>query len=255
MSKPLFGPPLPLAGPLVRCDACGVSVVSAEERGMRAGRWNVAGGTRSRTLRRQVRGRRRLLRLTAMTVIGWLVFAGWAPAASAMPLHWPSLSLPRLGAWLAGSPTLRVPVEHGGTAAGRPHYAPARATMAHRGAGRRPGRGPGQLPPYHPYRQPVHRYLTRALAGVGFNPVTSRFVASGSGATASLYRNRDGSYTKMVYPGQVNYRTASGTYRPINAALVAARNRWRETANSVAVSAALLAGDHAVGLVGFSGGE
>jgi len=222
---------------------------------MRAGRWCCAGGTGSRRPERPARRGRRLLRLTVLVTIGWFVIAGWAPAASAMTPRWPSLPLSRLTAWLAGSPVPRVPVQRGGTAAGRPHYVPASATRAGRGAGRRPGRGPGQLPPYHPYAPVARRYLTKALPGGGFNPATSRLVAPASTATSSLYRNTDGSYTKMVYPGPVNYRATSGSYRPINAALVAAGHRWRETANSVAVSAASLASSRSVGLAGFSGGD
>ena len=56
-------------------------------------------------------------------------------------------------------------------------------------------------------------------------------------ATSTLYRNRDGSYTRHVYPGPVNYRTANGAWHPIEPALERTPvGRFRETANAMALS-------------------
>ncbi len=181
---------------------------------------------------RSAHPKRRLARLAALVTLGWLLLAGWAPAASAMPMHWPAVPLPQLRAWLAGSPALRIPHQRGGTAAGHRHYVPASATRAGRGAGQPAGRGPGQLPPFHRRAPVFKRFRTGPGTTAGFNAATSRPVNSARSATADMYRNADGSYTKIVYPATVNYRSATGSYLPINTTLAAACHRWQETANS-----------------------
>ena len=64
----------------------------------------------------------------------------------------------------------------------------------------------------------MKRHVT-GLADLGvassFNPVTSTLVPSGTTASTDLYRNADGSYTRLEYPGAVNRRDATGAWVPI----------------------------------------
>jgi len=221
---------------------------------MLTGWWNRTDKTRREWPARSARRTRRLVRLAALVTLGWLLLAGWAPAASAMPMHWPTVPLSQLRAWLAGSPALRIPHQRGGTAAGRRHYVPASATEAGRGAGQPPGRGPGQLPPFRRRAPVFKRFRTGQGTTAGFNAATSRPVNSARSATADMYRNADGSYTKIVYPAAVNYRSATGSYLPINTTLAAAGHRWQETANSITVSVGALASDPRAGFVSFTRG-
>src|SRR5215472_13123762 len=208
-------------------------------------------------------GRRRswLIRLAMLSLVLWMPLALWAPAASAAQVTWPSLSLSGLLSWLAGPPpSPKVPVQESGSAAGRAHYVPASVTRAvARAAGRAPGRGPGQLPRYAPHGRSARRFDTGPYVGDGshsFSATTSRLLPGGSTATSDLYRNADGSYTRLVYLGPVNYQSSSGAWRPINTSLAAGPGgRWQETANSLRVSLAARAGDAALGTLDLGAGR
>src|SRR5271166_3909683 len=156
-------------------------------------RWLVS---RTSQLRRS-RSPHRAYRLPAVVLGIWLPLAGLAPAASAIPVHWPALPFTTLTAWLTGdtAPSPKLPVQETGTAAGRPHLVPASATRSvSKAAGHAPGRGPGQLPAYAPHPPSGHTLVTGPAATDGstsFSPQTSTLVASGSTATSSLYRNKD----------------------------------------------------------------
>lgn len=182
----------------------------------------------------------------------WLPLALWAPSASAVSAGWPSL--PGLRGLLLGTPAPQVPRQETGSAAGLGHYVPASATRAGRGSGRPPGTGEGQLPPYHPHAQPGHRYHT-GPAPAGFNRVTSHLVRPATTVTSGLYRNADGSYTRLMYPGPVNYRTASGAWASIDTSLSASDGRWRERANSLAVGFATRGDDAELASLGLGGGR
>ena len=171
-----------------------------------------------------------------------------APAAYASPLN---VKIPTrlavrssvmgLLSWLSGDHQAppKTPHQQGGTAAGKPHEVPAAVTRAvGRAQGHQPGPGHGQLPPYTVRAPKVAKDTTGAAIGVDhFNPATSTLIASKSTATADLYQNADGTYTRHVYATPVNYQTSSGTWAPIQTGLVAASGGgWREAANSIGVS-------------------
>jgi RHS repeat-associated protein len=188
-----------------------------------------------------------------------------APAAYASPLE---LKLPArssvrssvmdLLSWLTGDHPVppRTPHQERGTAAGKAHEVPAARTRAvARARGHRRGRGHGQLPAYKVHKPKVRKYTTGGAIGVShFNPKTSTLIAAKSTATADLYRNADGTYTRHVYAAPVNYQTSSGTWAPIQTGLVAASGGgWREAANSVGVSFAAQASGSSLGAMTFGG--
>ncbi|MEV0726977.1 LamG-like jellyroll fold domain-containing protein [Micromonospora purpureochromogenes] len=96
-------------------------------------------------------------------------------------------------------------------------------------------RGKGELPRYEPHR-PAAKTATTASAP-GFQASTSRRVASASAATADVFRNADGSYTRRVHQHPVNYKAADRTWKPINSTLTSsADGRPAVTANSFKLS-------------------
>lgn len=199
---------------------------------------------------------RRLPRLAARAIlvalVVWLPLSAAAPAAAAAGPLWPSVSLAGLRVWLAGPGRLPpVPRQETGIAPGRRHQVPAAVTReVSRAAGRAPGHGPGQLPVYAPHGPAGKPFVTGPDVGNGsasFSPATSKLVAGASTAASDLYRNADGSYTRLVYTAPVNYQAASGSWQRIDASVVAAAGgRWRERANSLGVSFAPAAGDPAL---------
>ena len=173
-----------------------------------------------------------------------------APPAGAAQLRMPSRAAIRSGledvwAWLTGAhqPAPVTPVQRSGSAAGRPHEVPAAVSRAvARATGRAPGVGRGELPAYRLHVPAARQDVTRPAPGTAvFNPRTSRLVAATM--ASDLYRNADGSYTRNVYAGPVNYRAASGAWLPVSTDLVTAGGRWRDGANSLAVSFAARADD------------
>ena len=197
--------------------------------------------------------------------------------ALAVPLAWPSgaggqhvtvpaagsvrSGLVRLAGWMAGdsAPALVLPRQQAGTAAGKPHIVPLSATRGLKHTtGRAPGTGAGQLPPWAahgPSGAPGGTYTSRpALAG--FDPATSTQVASGTTATSDLYRNADGSYTRMIYASPVNYQTPSGSWAAIDETLAQGTGgRWQERANSPAASFAAAGNDTALGALASADGS
>jgi RHS repeat-associated protein len=162
--------------------------------------------------------------------------------------------------WLTrGNPTLRLPAQQSGTARGLRHYVPASATRGHRGRGYPRGRGHGQLPPFKLHGPAKRTTRTGRFIGNGahsFNPLTSKPIMSKATATTTLYRNADGSHTRLIYPGPINYLTPNGAWHPINIRLVrASGGRLRETANATSVSLANKASDPNLVSVGFSPSE
>lgn len=152
-------------------------------------------------------------------------------------------------------PAPKTPVQQSGSAAGKAHSVPAAVTRAVANArGRAPGKGRGQRPAYHPHGPSARRFTTGPAHGV-FNARTSKVVASGTTARSVLYKNADGSYTRRVYSQPVNYKTPSGSWAPIDSALVkGAGGRWREKANSAAASFAASGADAALGTLATGGG-
>ncbi|ASW53378.1 hypothetical protein CIK06_03020 [Plantactinospora sp. KBS50] len=168
------------------------------------------------------------------------------PVGEGFPLSWMWSWLQIDRAWSAVG-LLGLPVQAGGTAKNKDHHVPAAATDAGRGAGRAPGRPPGALAPA---ARPV-REVRSGLAGNqpsdrSFDAKTSKRIATAASATSDVYRNRDGSYTRKVYDGPINYRANDGSWRPIDTALVRTGDRYRQRANGPTLSMATLAADPAI---------
>jgi RHS repeat-associated protein len=202
--------------------------------------------------------------VAALVVVTVLWLGAWAPAAGAATLsqRWPSPSLAGLRSWLAGpGPAARLPAEamgHVSKAARMGRQVPSAVTRAGRGRGRgrAPGRGRGQLPLYRPHAVRARRDVTptEGTAG-GFSLKSSRLVSSAMTATSDLYKNANGTYTRLAYAGQVNYRDGSGGFRPIRTALVPAAGGWREQASSLPVRLARQPGPAALLSAGLGGGR
>src|SRR5262249_34243396 len=70
-----------------------------------------------------------------------------------------------------------------------------------------------------------------------FDPKTSRKVSTLSTATSDTYQNSDGSYSRKVSSGRVNYQAAGGSWQPIDTTLVTRSDgRLHMGANAVDVS-------------------
>lgn len=92
--------------------------------------------------------------------------------------------------------------------------ASADATRVGGGTGRAPGKGIGALPPHIPERRPVKQSTTpRTVAGKSFDARTSTLLPERGSAASEVYRNRDGSYTRKVFPESVNVKAADGSWR------------------------------------------
>ena len=152
----------------------------------------------------------------ALAVLPMLLGAGSASGQAPMPSAAGIRSAAvRLADWVAGRtpPKPAVPQQQAGKAPGRQHQVPAAVTRAvARAHGRAPGKGAGQLPAYAFHAARVKRYVT-GTADLGgpdsFSPASSKLVPSGATATSELYRNSDGSYTRLEYPQPA--ATGSGT--------------------------------------------
>jgi YD repeat-containing protein len=191
-----------------------------------------------------------------------LMLSGVAGASAPGHVHLPSATSVRatvdhLVDDLLGrhAPVPTVPRQASGTAAGKPHSVPAAVTRAVENAvGREAGKGRGQVAPYESHEPAARRFTTGPATG-GFNPKTSKPVASATTASSDLYRNADGSYTQKSYAGVVNYRTASGAWAPIDTGLVASGSgRLAERANSIAVSFATRGSSSSLGSLSNDGG-
>lgn len=161
--------------------------------------------------------------------------------------------------WLGGllvSPaqaaTPPSPKQRSGTAKGAATHVAASATDAGRGAGRAPGKGKGELPQYQPFGAVGKRTPARSgrVFGDGrhsFDPRTSKRVAAASNETQDVYANADGSYTRRVHQGRVNFKAADGSWTPIDTDLVRRANgRFAVAANDVRVEVAASAADPAL---------
>ena len=142
------------------------------------------------------------------------VLTGTSPAAGHFPLPTAQVrsALVRMVDWATDTtpPKAAVPVQRSGSAPGEQHPVPASVTRAiARAEGYRPGKGAGQIPSYAFPAAKVKQNVTGAAGPGGpasFNLAASKPVASGSTAASTLYRNSDGSYTRLEKPQQ----TASG---------------------------------------------
>ena len=76
-------------------------------------------------------------------------------------------------------------------------------------------------------------------------------------ATSTLYRNRDGSYSRLVYTAPVNYRTADGTWQPIKTSAATATRPAapRDRQLDVASASPTATSEPQACLVGFGAGR
>jgi RHS repeat-associated protein len=197
--------------------------------------------------------------LFVATVASTLIVTSAGPTLAATD-HPVNISWSGVWNWLTDRhPTLAVPAQQTGTARSLPHEVPARTTRARRGTGRPPGKGRGQLPPFRLHGPTARTTKTKPFTGNAsrsFNPSTSTPVMSRATATSTLYRNRDGSYSRLVYSAPVNYRSANGTWQPIKTALERTPSgRLRETSNSLGISLAPVASSSNLVSVSFTPSE
>jgi RHS repeat-associated protein len=180
--------------------------------GFRSGRFQVRGhwGRRLRAARRAS-----VVMLALVTVpmlMGARSASGQAPMPTLAGIRGDAV---RLVDWVTGRtpPRPGVPQQQEGTAPGRQRQVPAAVTRAvARAEGHAAGKGPGQLPAYAFPAAKVKRHTT-GLADLGgadsYNPATSKLVPSGTTATSRLYRNADGSYSRVEHPAAAG--AGSGT--------------------------------------------
>jgi hypothetical protein len=223
-------------------------------------------GRRSALLRRAGRLGSRVRRVAAGTgMLALAVPLAWPSGASGQHLDVPSAAsvrsgVVRLADWVTrdGTPAPTVPVQQAGTAAGQKHLVPVSQTQfLKHAAGHAPGTSKGQLPSWAAHKPfgTASGTFKAPEAVLGFNAATSTPVASATTATAELYKNADGSYTRKVWPGPVNYQTASGAWAPIDETLAqGSGGRWREKANSVDASFAAASNDSSLVTAGNADG-
>lgn len=183
------------------------------------------------------------LRLSIVAVASLLgLLAGTIPAlpqppgGSEFPLTvvWRSM-LASLPAWGIDRPA--TPQQGRGGPVEREHAVDTHATRANGGNGKPMPRVPGALGETNVPEQARRSQWTTPASG--FNPNTSELLTSESTFTSDIFRNADGSFTRRIYSGPVNYRSADGAWRKIDNGLVrGADGRWRNAANSILVSVA-----------------
>ena len=155
---------------------------------------------------------------------------GVVPANTHLPISW-------LWSWLRPLSASALPSSPNGPRQGRgptgdpAHSASTAATRGTGGTGRPadiPAAAQAGLPKNStPTLKPTH----------GFDPGTSTKLTGRSDAHSDLYQNTDGTLTRRVYSGAVNYQAADKSWKPINTALVRGSDgRLRVAANSVQVS-------------------
>ena len=166
------------------------------------------------------------------------VATGTGMLALAVPLAWPSgaggqhLNVPsassvrsgvvRLADFVTGdsAPPPKVPVQQTGTAPIGKRVVPVSQTPGP-DARDRARAWQGQGPVAAVGRARAARHRDQDVHGPhrpcrGFNAATSTLVASATTAQTDLYKNADGSYTRKVWSAPVNYRTATGSWAPID---------------------------------------
>ncbi|GIF97014.1 LamG-like jellyroll fold domain-containing protein [Catellatospora citrea] len=188
--------------------------------------------------RSAVRVLRRVAFVTAVLFgLTFAVPAGVVPANGEFPLSWLWSWLPHQPAW-AGDALFGLSGHELNGAAGRSHDAPSSATRANGGSGRAPGHAPGALPE-DVLPEQIRKPTTTPPIGGKFDPATSRRLPERSGRSSDVFQNADGTVTRRLAAGPVNFRAADGTWQPIKTGLQRRPDgRLHMTANSLAVSLA-----------------
>ena len=144
----------------------------------------------------------RLRRMVVLVTVMCLLIGVGVPSADAAVLRPATVSWAGVWRWLTQRPAhVAVPVQRTGTAAGKPHAVPAAATRAARGSGQPPGRGAGQLPPFALHAPIQHPTATGTAVGdgsQGFDSRTSVLQPAQSQPGSALYRNADGTSTRLL---------------------------------------------------------
>ncbi|MEU4163805.1 ricin-type beta-trefoil lectin domain protein [Actinoplanes sp. NPDC026670] len=188
--------------------------------------------------------RRRLAVVTALAV--------------GLSLGVPPEVVPSNGGWpLSGlfAPLLQVPAlaavtglpvqERAGDASDVDHYVSSGETTADGGAGKVPDRGAGVADPAPPASAETPAFTTPTKPGdeTSFNELTSERRPDRSGATYDEFENEDGSITRQIHDGPINYKAADGTYQPIDTTLTARGDRIEAGANSIDLTLAATGSD------------
>ncbi|MBT8224646.1 MAG: LamG domain-containing protein [Dactylosporangium sp.] len=176
--------------------------------------------------------------LAAVLVLTVAVPPGTTGPLRSDPLSW-------LRGWLAAGVSWakpdrpEVPEQQRGAGASG-HYLDAPRLRAN---GEPSARAEGELDWYQPY-QPTVAGQSTGPARKGFVAATSTRIPSMGGASADVYQNVDGSYTRKVYGKPTNYQAADGSWEPIDSTLrTGTDQRAHVTANSLDISFAEAPGD------------
>ncbi|MBB5872535.1 RHS repeat-associated protein [Allocatelliglobosispora scoriae] len=181
-------------------------------------------------------GRRIAFVTTVAMLVALAAPAGTAPAAGEFPLAglWSWLQVQRASA----ARVLGVlPPQKTGSADGRAHY--SNATDVGRGAGRKQLRAKGGVPAESDQAVGKGGKSGRVLGD--FDKSKAVKEKAGSNATSDVYRNPDGTYTRIATKEPVNYRAKDGSWQPIDRTLVADKakgGRLRQKANSTEITLA-----------------
>jgi hypothetical protein len=131
---------------------------------------------------------------------------------------------------------------------GDSHYVPASATRARGGSGRAPQFGTGLAAasvPSGPATKPSTTGPNRAVDP--FNARTSRRVAAAATATADVFANSDGSYTRHMFTDPINFQAADGSWQSIDRSLAGGTDgRLHQKASIDSVDFAASAADAAL---------
>ncbi|WP_350276525.1 LamG-like jellyroll fold domain-containing protein [Kribbella sp. HUAS MG21] len=194
-----------------------------------------------RRRRRRVRRRRVLTGL--LVAVSMLLVTAMPQPPTFGPVDF---KLSRLWSWLTGPQAHAVaatdpvgPVQQSGTAAGKDHYVGYADTKAPGGAGRAPDPAPAE-------RQ-VGRFQQRTTPeSKGFEPGRSVRIAKDSSAGSDLFANPDGSYTRQVSQGTVNFQDSDGAWQKIDARLTSTGERLGQRANGLGLQFARRGDDRLV---------
>lgn len=171
----------------------------------------------------------------------------------------PGLPLSWLWSWATHSPAWSAsafvgdPVQPRGRPVYSGHYVGADVTKAHGGAGSAPQRAEDGLAPYAPH-DPLVIPGKAGGAATGFDAATSKRLPDRANARMEAFENADGSLTRRIAGGALNYQGKDGRWHPIDTRLVRKPDgRWHMAGNSVRVS--LGTTSRSLAQIGLSGGE
>ena len=181
---------------------------------------------------------RRVVRIAAVVlffVLGSVTAMGSADAA-ALPQATVKFSSVRAFVTSLFAQPVSLPRQESGTAAGTGGAVSAAATRAGKGTGHPPGKGVGEVPAYSQFDKAA-KPGPSGKAHIGFDAKTSTRNAHKSNAFSTWFDNADGSYTVKTSQTPMNYRTADGSWQPIDAGLVRGTDgRLHQKANGIGVS-------------------